>query len=357
MTGLAFGLVASFASGCDAGRKDDQVTEGPFVTVTGANVGSDRPLPADGTIELAFDRLLLPSSVTRQSVQLRDSSGNPFNPVVSYDPVARIVALSNPNPAGGAWLNVGQSYSLTLPAPRDTEDSDAGTGDGVRAIDRAPLDAVYKIGFSVVAGTGTTRPESKFCRDVLPVFQERCASSSCHAAPKTVTVSPRFPDGLSKPAAGLLLETSVGVVATAVGRTAQGANTGPSASTPRESGRVFGIDMPLVDPGNPGNSWLLYKLLLTPRPATPLPESVRPKCNGDTGTKPVSAAAPDTGDMGADERKRLGDVVSGQPMPYPSYASSGALVYDSALSNEELQRIRLWIAQGARVEECGACEN
>jgi len=353
LAGAVLGGLSLALVGCDAGNHDDQVTEGPLLTVTGANVASDRPLPADGTIRIAFDRLLLPSTVTRQAVVLRDSSQNPFNPIVSYDPVGRMVTLSNPNPSGGAWLNVGQSYSITLAAPRG---EDAGAAEGVRAIDRAPLDAVYQIGFSVIAGTGAFEPEAKFCRDVFPIFQERCSSSSCHASPKTIATSARFPDGLSKPAAGLLLETSLGVAATAVRRTAQAANTGPSASTPRESGRVFGIDMPLIDPGNPGNSFLVYKMLLTPRPATPLPVSIRPKCTGETGTLPVSANVPDTGDMSAEERQRLGNFVPGNPMPYPSFTSSGALVYDSALSGEELQRVRSWIAQGAKVEECGACE-
>lgn len=53
---LAVGFAAASAS-CDAGPRDDD-PRGPAVTILGTNVGIDRPLPADGAIEVAFDRYL-----------------------------------------------------------------------------------------------------------------------------------------------------------------------------------------------------------------------------------------------------------------------------------------------------------
>ena len=70
------------------------------------------------------------------------------------------------------------------------------------------------------------------------------------------------------PASGLRLDTPAAITATAVGRVSQEANTGAVAG-PAPAGAHFGVDMPIINTGdgtgaggNPGNSWLLYKLLL-----------------------------------------------------------------------------------------------
>jgi hypothetical protein len=105
--------------------------------------------------------------------------------------------------------------------------------------------------------------------------------------------------------------------------------------------------MPIIDPGDPGNSWLLYKVLLAPNPATTTSPALI--CTaGQTVPAPVSQAtsanpAPTTVPLSDSERAILSEWVLGNQMPYPP---TGALGLD------EMERVRAWIAQGAAVEDC-----
>lgn len=336
------------AAACDQGEQDDDPREGPPIALVAANVGPDQPLPANGTPTLTFDRFLLPATAIRQSFLVRDPSGNALLPVIQYDPVARSVAVVNPDPAKPAWLSAGVPYSLELPAaPPDNDQA------GVRAFDRAPLAAPLRIAFNVVAEAPLPpTPDVRFCRDVLPLFQQRCSAGSCHGAPQDVPRSPRFPDGRSRPAVGLVLETPEGVARTAIGRIAVLANTGPRADTPSATRGRFAIDMPIVAPRNPGNSFLLYKLLLAGPPAGTPPEARRARCDGSPGEAPASFATASDAYARDDERARLGQEVFGEPMPPPRASGEN----DRALTLDELQRIRAWIQAGARVEDCAPCE-
>jgi len=300
--------------------------------------------------------MLLPISVVRQSFILLDSSNQPVQAVlVTYDPVARVVTLSNPNPSQATWLTPDQPYKIELPVPKGDEDSA-----GVRAIDRATLDPSkpHEIGFTVAAAApaAPAEPATSFCRDVSPIFQARCSASFCHGTPQAGAKSERFPDGQSRPAAGLVLETSVGVKNTALLRVAHGANTGGLAGAGEAPGHVFGVDMPIVDPGNPANSWLMYKLLLAPLPDSDAGANIRTKCDGSQGDLPATGFFPATtfAKMSDGERSRLSDYVLGNQMPYPP--QPGREDRSQNLSLEELERVRAWIAQGATVDECGACQ-
>ena len=62
------------AGACDAGKQHDQRYYGHTITVRGLNVGVDRPMPADGVIQISFDRYLLPSTVIRQSLVITDAN-------------------------------------------------------------------------------------------------------------------------------------------------------------------------------------------------------------------------------------------------------------------------------------------
>lgn len=344
---IAGAALAGGAGACDAGPRADEPTRGPAVRVLGVNVGPNRPLPEDGAIEIAFDRHLSPLSVTRQAVAVVDKAGEAAKtPIVTYDPVARTLRLSNPNPDGSRWIREGEAYDLVFLRP-ETDDDDTF---GVRAIDRAPLadDAPRVVGFRVGPPTGTPAREAHvhFCADVLPVFATKCAGATCHGPGEDA-------------AASLVLTTSEGVAKTALGRVAQAANTGARAGTPSSAGRTFGVQMPLVEPGSPGTSFLLYKLLLAPAPAV------------DAGPPPALACrAPGGGAWPAasrdhrplvdheaypSERERLAlaDAVLGREMPYPIPGASGYA--SSPLTFAERERVRLWIAQGADVPECGRC--
>ena len=304
-------------------------------------------MPSDGAIQIAFDRYLLPSTVTRQSVTLLDASNQPVSealaPRVEYDPIARTVTLSNPSPPA-AWLAFGISYKVALAIP--TEASEA----GLRAIDGATLDPNQErvIAFFVGGPQPRSNPTVRFCRDVLPIFAHKCATSgACHAADE------RAPFAL---AAGLDLQTSVGVENTAIERVAQGANTSAGIRF-EETSRVFGINMPIVKRGDPGNSWLLYKVELAPPPIVDSGVNQRFVCGSVSPTEqrptyaPLAPARLVADDL---EREILSGYVPGREMPYPRrpFPVSSS---EQPLTLEEREMLRMWIAQGAIVEACEGC--
>jgi hypothetical protein len=341
------------AAGCDQGRQHDEPRVGStYVSLVGDNTANG--IPADGVIELAFDRQLLPVTVNRQSFTVRDASGNGLSPVVKYDPVARIVQIVSPNPDGGAWLTPQQEYTVTLGIPSGDDDSG-----GVRAIDRATLDpsVSHVISFfaRIVGGDGGTAapPTISFCTDVFPIFQAKCSSGLCHGG---------LPNGAIEPAAGLLLDSPDGIRHTAIGvgaqRVAQGSNTGALAAS-GPLGHHFGVDMPIIDPGpdpatggDPGNSWIIYKMLL----AVPNDVAAPGAAACDGGTSATTSLPPDPlrQPLSDDERARLADFVLGREMPFPD--DPGAVLQGVAPSTsitfDELERVELWIAQGAHVDDC-----
>ncbi len=311
-------------------------------------------MPADGAIHIAFDRYLDPSTPTRQALSLFEANGDPVSldlaPLVSYDPIAMTITLASPRTREEGWLVEGQLYTLLL--RNADEDRD---GFGIRAIDGAALVAGQKRRFEFVVGpatgTGSVEPSVDFCAAILPTFYAKCGSSSCHGPGEGSTPS--------APAAGLLLTTPSGIGSTAIGRVAQGSNTGASAGTARSGTGVFGIDMPIVDPENPGGSWLLYKLELTPPPRVDAGARPRYACGEvahPSQTAPWTAFSPYfTQEADAYERSVLGDYVLGREMPFPSTQTGRYETQPLTFAEREL--VRLWIAQGAPLRECGSCRN
>ena len=304
------------------------------LVLLGANVGTNKPMPANGAIQLAFNRYLLPSTVTRQSITVTPVGTAPAPPpIVKYDPVARTVTLQNPS-EGQPWLVEGQSYRVSVKTP-----SDADTG-GLLSLDGASLAEPTSIQFLVgPPGTPFAEPKVSLCEDILPIFAAKCQGNGCHS------------DSGGKAAASLVLDTTIGIKGTTLGRPAQGANTGGKAQA-LAPGRVFGINMPLVDPGNPGNSWLLYKMLLAPLPkagtplsytcTSPLAPSVVYTPNG-----PYSPAPTDR------ETAVLQDYVPGREMPYP--VAKPTVYEELPLTFNERELVRIWIAQGADAPDCQGC--
>jgi hypothetical protein len=329
-------------------------------------------VPADGVIQLGFDRLLSPATTIRQSFVLRDFTGAVMNPVVTYDPVARVVSISNPTTTS-TWLTVNQTYTLDLAIPQSKTDF------GARAIDGQPLDPATQthIGFPISppvngadggapsdAGNSAAAllgPEMCFCRDVLPIFNFYCGTPTCHGAPSAQTL----------PAAGMNLTTATGIANTAINVPSHGSNTGPVSQPEQQPANVpFGIDMPIIDrtcengvcSGNPGNSWIMYKLLLavpTEGAGSGLNACVQPSTYGPlaTGLNPT--------DMGPGERAILQNYILGREMPFPPVPSSpSGSRANLTLTLDELERIRLWIQQGSPTPatqpgdpnpECGTC--
>lgn len=313
----------------------------------GLSVGDGRPLPADGVIQIAFDRYLLPSTINRQSVTILDAAGKEVaaQPLVLYDPITRVVTLA---PEKRPWLTEGLPYKIVFGIP----DGDALTG-GFRSIDRATLarDQPLAYAFLVVsAARKPVEPTSLFCRDVLPILVAKCNRPECHGSGDS-------------PAAGLILDTSAGVGATALNRIAQGSNTGGRSGLAPSTGKVFGVDMPIIDPGNPGNSWLLYKIDLARLPAVPGPtEKERFACtNGllEAQDKFVfELLVPQAQREAVDgERSVLSEFILGREMPFP--ATIGRDAYGQRpLGFEEREKVRIWIQNmpvGGSIPECGGC--
>jgi hypothetical protein len=288
--------------------------------------------------------LLDPSRAIRQSAAIFHKNGDlAVNPIVVYDPVARTITLMNPsadepdpNCPSLAWLT-DDFYNLQLDP------------DGFRAIDGQSLDPATEL----TIGIATTDPVTPscatidFCRDVLPIFALRCHTGSCHGAPDQGS------DVL--PAAGLILNTKAGVENTAIGVGARipahGANTGALARTGGVES-VFGVDAPIIEPGDPGNSWLMYKLLL----AVPSDPTAAVDPEGDCERKPHASIDPKNPvtDMGDSERAALSDFVLGREMPFPSAPGGlpdGVPSDNPTLTLDQLERVRMWIAQGAELPE------
>jgi hypothetical protein len=193
-----------------------------------------------------------------------------------------------------------------------------------------------------------------FCVDVLPIFQNKCAYGPCHATPQNMGSSPRFPNGESSPAAGMILDSSEGVASTAVNHVAHGSNTGAAAGTGGPPSTPFGIDMPIIDPGAPDNSWLLYKTLLN-IPATQ-DDGVAGLCGPYVTASSFAQGV--SSPVSSDERARLSNYILGREMPYPMNPTEpepAADAGDLPLSVAELERVRAWIGQGAVVEDCAQC--
>jgi hypothetical protein len=314
---------------------------GPPVHLVGQNVSASQSIPPDGRIELAFDRLLLPSTITRQTFVLAPENNqgaacaepaSTLAPRIAYDPVARIVTIT-PN----CTLRADQSYKLFIAAPQNASDPN-----GLRAIDGALLDPTTQlIGFAV-AKTGAlpaqpAPPRVDFCADILPILTSKCNGGSCH--------------GGSLPAAGLALTSPTSIAATAVSRVAQGANTGGKAGAGAPGAHLFAVDMPIVDPGSgtagdPGHSWLMYKLLLAVPPAassTPLQAG----CDGGLGvpTNVSSAHLLPWQPLGDADRAALSSLVQGREMPFPTDPSAAPGEATEPLTIDELERVSRWIGQ------------
>jgi hypothetical protein len=357
--------------GCDQGTQKSVPggVLGPIlpVNLVAANVGQNMPLPANGRIELAFDRLLLPASVTRQTFVLENAGGTiGFTPHVSYDPVARIVTIT-PLTDASETLKPNESYRVRITTPHDASDPN-----GLRAIDGATLASTKPVivFFSVTdpLPTPPAVPRIDYCRDIDVIFGSKCSLGICHAQPPS--------------AAGLLLIPPSGVTSTAIGRVAQGANTGPRAVAEPPS-HLFGEDMPIVDQASdPSNSWIMYKVLL----ATPSPEPVTTLdagaseagaldggpgdasagdggaseggAEGGVGQKPIAAPidvshahALGLEALSAVERDTLSNYVLGREMPFQAPNPAGGF---SPLTLQEMERMSLWIAQGSPVP--AACQ-
>lgn len=306
--------------------------------------------PAPGAFHVAteqplrfrFDRLLRPTSVIRQSVDVTpgvygpDGSGPAagfvfFEP--RYDPYDGVLTFQLP--AGARW-QPHTRYAVRLRPPSNERDIT-----GIQAFDGAPL--AQPVAFFFVTGTTVTDPSAdrdvswpdvSYCLEdgvepqglpsVREVFASSCAAAHCHGEAS----------GQSRPAFGLDLSSAEGVRSTAIRVVARQTLTGESVGAPLANPLPVGDNVPRIDPGNAANSYVLLKMLVQPLSYADAsePSAAAESMAGEL----LSAEPPD------DEIARLrASFVRGQPMPP-----------DRGLTAAQVRAVVAWIAAGARVDHC-----
>jgi hypothetical protein len=300
-------------------------------------------------VQIAFDRLLAPGSITRQSFYMHDAEGNQVEPTMLYDPATRVVTLSSPQSSSNpTWLTPGTVYTVEMGVAKA---SDRTGLSGVKAIDGATLAA--RVTEQFIAGPAAATPSEDrpidFCEDVLPVLVNSCSGGPCHGSPGQGT----------EPREGLILDAPLGILNTAVGQESHESNMGGLAGITSPSAPPFGVDMPIIavnQPGvlgSPGDSWLMYKILLAAGGAPTTPVKDVPKCTlasplpSPVGQPTAQNPAVTTVPLSDSERATLATYVYGQQMPYPDVPP---------LDDDAVQRLRAWITQGAVVTDCPGCD-
>jgi len=343
-------------TGCDQGAADLQPAHGPALhvvatypaagqgvnTALDAGVDCDSPtpdcaVPTNVQLELRFDRFLLPGAGLFSGVRL--FSGDPKANAVAlkptYDLIERVVVLTLDAP-----LRPNTIYTVKITPGKDVNH-------GFWAFDGAPLEeGPVPLTFSFSTGSGPAAkvtPPSATSDDCVSLTQPAMPGSSdtpagplstcagCHTDP------PREPP--SDPAAwvgayppmGLSL-SAWGLEHTAINVVAHETETGNSALGPGQlTGPRFGVQMGIVTPGHPENSYLMYKLLRKS-------DNYRPAGDCETGFHPPVSDAACTPPDDAELARLREWFVLGDPMPLALSDRSSA-----SLSREELLRIRSWI--------------
>jgi hypothetical protein len=332
----------ALVAGCDQGEPEPEPFQGPRLGLVATypldGAGLECPLdappecgvPIDTPIELRFDRVLLASTATRQSILLY--TGNPNNQPgagsgdvlqPTYDLVERVVRYRLPDGKGLAPRTL---YTVELPVPVEDDDF------GFRAFDGAPLAATrqpLRFSFWTSAVEDTAPPDEPIpdCSDVLTLFSANPGQGAC-----TNCHNPeRAPQGLDLSSGNALLST-------AIGRVAHQTDLGTTTGEVLESPARMGIDMPIIDPGRPDNSYLMYKLIVRPdnyRRSAEDPDL----CGSAYRVAEDETCLPPS----EPERVRLREwFVRGEPMPL-----TGPEV---ALDRSQMQAIQRFIRAGASCE-------
>lgn len=283
-------------------------------------------VPVDAVIEIRFDRFLAPDTAVRQSIRLFTGTdrNQRFDLAPEYDLVERVLRYRL---TGGSLA--GQTlYTAELVVPEQPGDF------GFRAFDGAPLEpgpVPLRFSFFTAAASETapnqpaeTPLEPPSCAEVARLFVEAgCAAGACH-------------DAIDAPV-GLGLGSADDLGETLVGRVARETETGPFAAVPLEDPPRFGVNMPRVDAGRPSNSYLFYKLLLSPDAFASASGESTCQSRYRVALPPGECPLPSD-----EERRRLSEwFVLGDPMPPPNFAAA------RPLGREGLDALHRWIAKGA----------
>jgi hypothetical protein len=283
-------------------------------------------VPRDVTLQLRFDRYLLPATAVRQAIAL--FAGDPDNIVFfepEYDMLERVLLYRLPE---GILLTPGLLYTLRIVVPEEPED------EGLRAFDGAPLEpgpVPLEFHFRTAQAQPTATTSGRVARevacDIMPIFGPTiggCDNENCHGRDQRM---------------GMSLASAEGLFRTAVGHVAHETALGQGAA-PLEEPLRLGVNMPIIDPGRPDNSYMMYKLIRREKTFGGLCES----------RYPVSLAgqclAPPP-----EESTRLREwFVRGEPMPLENPTA-----LDQTISYADLRTLQRWIAVGASLEALPKC--
>lgn len=263
---LPFGLWVLVAlNGCDAGEAPLAVGPRPRLLAyePRAGEGMDCDLAASGCgfpvnrpLSFQLDRWLLPSTATRQAIQVElagtDSTVH-FNP--SYDLIGRRISFFP------QWnWDLGYVFDLSLYDPSQPEQSARGfrSYDG-QLLDREgiPEHVLFRVGSPEERAAEPSVHTS--CRQALAAFASAgCASSHCHAAAERCTAAEPC---RGVPQAGLELDSAAGLRAT-IRRLANVTDRAAASGRSVVNSERFGWNMSLIEPGEPAYSFLVYRVLL-----------------------------------------------------------------------------------------------
>ncbi|MEJ7733349.1 MAG: hypothetical protein WKG00_29655 [Polyangiaceae bacterium] len=375
---------AAVLGGCDAGERDNILLDKPPLHVVEVlacggrdahgflvrealeDSGATEGVLPTSSLTVQFDRYLDPVTVSRQSFCLSGTTTAVADPTQCvegrvfgqplYDPIRRTVTLYS---LANDPLPLGTKHSLTMLAP-PPEDGDIVYG--FRAFDGAPLEATFAIQFTT-AGTddpdapserpptaesfcgdggcadgSAITPEAAACRaacDPDDMQYDSCLTGCCPKSVRTILAGCSYAtchatgttaDGGPLGAAmGLDMSTAELVRLTAIGRVAHQTQQGEHAALADRNPARFGRAMPIIDPQNAGNSYLLYKLMAHT-------DFVG---KGETGADPTEVA------------RMRNALVVGMQMPATPTTS-----LQVSASRSDYDTLSAWISQGASAPNC-----
>jgi hypothetical protein len=422
--------------GCDQASPAAPNTAGPPLHVVWtypANEAVDVPLTV--SVSVQFDRFLMPTTAVRQAMCVQAATVGAEHQGTDQCVVTRFEPQYDPVDRVATWVLRGQlmpltRYNVRLFTPRDPNDAT-----GVRAFDGAPLAKETTFAFTTACAK-TSSPESP-CTAVAQLDPPRthgfCSTktlctppaTACDGpAPEAVTTTPHdlfantctsgascHGEGSSRGISGAALrfddDGNGGGLYGAVRRLVadaivpNGAATGPDPAGARNALATFGRNMPYIDATNPGNSYLLYKMILALAPRCPFdpseesathtsiacdPEGAFAKWRyaqdyydcwevaqvaaaAGVARDPAGACPSDAGFPPLPKRGKKGDLVSPlheSRVPDDAWQPPAKGEYDrlrqrirgagmpegSLVSRADALAISAWIADGARVDSC-----
>lgn len=179
--------------------------------------------PVDEPIELVFDRPLWPRSINRGTVTVQSGEVS-LVPRVNYEPTRRAVVLT----VDRASVRFDLEYVLSI-------------REGISSWDGATALGLASRRVRFVDRVSSAEPPVSLRGEIAPALRSACATSGCHSAQDRTM--------------GLDLSSPEGILQTTVSRRSREWEASSAGA------EFYWGGMNLVEPGAPGESFLVYKLL------------------------------------------------------------------------------------------------